>query len=54
MNQKARIIEISFHEHKKMTITEVLQFVQKKQQENPDREYFMDGDTYAIVSQERD
>ena len=50
---KVRIIELDFHESK-MTMTEVITFVEKKKQEHPEREYFMDGDLYSIVSQERD
>jgi len=45
-------IEIDFHKTK-MTMADVLKAVERLKEENPDREYYMDGDCFAIVSKER-
>jgi len=36
-----------------LTMMQVIQEVQRLQQENPDYEIFMDGDLYAIVGRRR-
>jgi len=47
-----RRVEMDFR-YDKHTMTEVIAFVQRMSSEDPSREYFMDGDLYAIVSQPR-
>lgn len=37
----------------RMTMAAMMQTIQKLQAENPDREYYMDGDCFSIVSKER-
>ena len=51
---KARRIELQFGKDVKISMLEVISFVEKEAAKTPNREYFMDGDLYAIVSQERD
>ena len=43
-------IEIDIHKNPKIKIIEVLAYVDRESKLNPDREYYMDGDEYAIVS----
>ncbi len=53
MNGKKGLrVEIDFHEVK-ATMVEVIDYVNTQIRENPDREYYMDGDLYAIVSKPR-
>lgn len=51
---KARRIELQFGKDVKISMLEVIHFVETESAKHPEREYFMDGDQYAIVSQERD
>jgi len=37
----------------RMTTSAMMQTIQKLQAENPDREYYMDGDCFSIVSKEK-
>lgn len=36
-----------------MTMKEVMDWVRAEKSKNPDREYWLDGDAYAIVSKRR-
>jgi len=48
---RALHVEIDFRTSR-MTILQVLDAVEKLKQQYPDREIYMDGDLYAIVSAE--
>ena len=47
--RKPRRIEIDFHQIR-ISMADLMKEIERLQSENPDRDYFMDGDKFAIVS----